>query len=323
MDNNALPDDVWAAARLIWENTVKITDSELIEQLTVSFGDAAPKSTGTISKRRSKHKWKKNTLAEATKRQSKQGESGNKSRNNGNNKARNNSTIPSKTNKAQNRNNPTALEVKSGIIDDLMDSVIIDAKGRAAIIKTFRRRYGKLGDLFDQALDVTLSIPELVEAANQAEADAMSDVSNANYGANFEIGENSGPVPSSDVDGVSVVEMANQKVKQAMVLSKSLTDTTTSLAVALKMISEVAMPMMGITVDDFKQSEQDRRLGALASLGDIDDKEREARARLVPELHARLLELEQFEASPDFGAEYKDDRSDDEIDEVDYTSVDD
>lgn len=81
--------------------------------------------------------------------------------------------------------------------------------------------------------------------------------------------------------------------------------------------------MMGITADDFKQSEQDRRLGALASLGDIDDKEREARARLVPELHARLLELEQFEASPDFGAEYKDDRSDDEIDEVDYTSVDD
>lgn len=76
MDNNALPDDVWAAARLIWENTVKITDSELIEQLTVSFGDAAPKSTGTISKRRSKHKWKKNTLAEATKRQSKQGRVG-------------------------------------------------------------------------------------------------------------------------------------------------------------------------------------------------------------------------------------------------------
>lgn len=323
MDNKSLSDDVWAAARLIWENTAKITDGELIKQLEVSFGDAAPKSTGTISKRRNKYNWTKNTLAEATKRSSKQSEGGNKNRNNRNNKARNNSNIPSKTNKAQNRNNPTPLEVKGGIIDDLMDSVIIDAKGRAKIIKTFRRRYGKLGDLFDQALDVTLSIPELVEAANQAEADAMNDVLNANYGANFEIGENAERAPSSDVDGVSVVEMANQKVKQAMVLSKSLTDTTTSLAVALKMISEVAMPMMGITADDFKQSEQDRRLGALASLGDIDEKQREARNSKLPELHARLLELEQVEASADFGIEYKDDQADDEIDEVDYTSVDD
>lgn len=83
------------------------------------------------------------------------------------------------------------------------------------------------------------------------------------------------------------------------------------------------MPMLGITADDFKQSEQERRLGALASLGNIDEKQREARNSKLPELHARLLEIEQVEASADFGAEYKDDRSDDEIDEVDYTSVDD
>lgn len=318
MDNKSLPDDVWAAARLIWENTVKITDGELIKQLEISFGDAAPKSTGTISKRRAKHNWTKNTLVEAAKRGSEQREGGNKNRNNRNNKARNNSNIPSKTNKAQNGNNPTSLEVKGGIIDDILDNVIIDAKGRAAIIKKYRRRYHNLGGLFDQALDVTLSIPALVEAANQAEADAMSDASNDNYGANFEIGES-----KQDVNVVAAVEMANQKVKQAMVLSKSLTDTTTSLAMALKMISEVDMPMLGITADDFKQSEQERRLGALASLGNIDEKQREARNSKLPELHARLLEIEQVEASADFGAEYKDDRSDDEIDEVDYTSVDD
>ena len=106
-----------------------------------------------------------------------------------------------------------------------------------------------------------------------------------------------------------------------MVLSKSLTDTTASLAAALKMISEVDMPMLGITADDFKQSEQDRRLGALAALGDIDDKEREARERLVPELHARLLEIMDVEASPSFGAEYKDDP--DEAEGIDYTDVED
>lgn len=314
MDNKSLPDDVWEAAKLIWENTPKITDSELIEQLTVSFGDNAPKSTGTISKRRSKHKWKKNTLAEATKRQSKQSESGNKNRNNRNNKSRNNSNIPLKTNKAQNRNNSTALEAKNGIIDDIFDNVIIDAKARAAIIQKYRRRYKNLGDLFDQALDITLSIKDLADDATRAEEDALI----AEYAACFGIGENKEAEPSNDV------EVAAQRVKKAMALSNALTSTTTSLAIALKAISEVDMPMLGITADDFKQSEQDRRLGALAALGDIDDKEREARQRLVPELRARLLEIMDVEASPDFGKEYNDDNPN-AIDEedVDYTDVED
>ena len=318
MDNKSLPDDVWSAARLIWENTVKITDSELIEQLRANFGDDAPKSTGTISKRRSKYKWKKNTLAEATKRQSEQGEGGNKNRNNRNNKSLNNSNIPSKTNKAQKGNNPSSLEVKGGIIDDILDNVVIDAKGRAIIIKKYRQRYKKLGDLFDQSLDVTLGIVDLVEAANEAEAEVMRAASDAHYGVNFEIGEAKKDV---DADILAKAELANQRVKEAMTLSNALTNTTTSLAIALKTISEVDMPMLGITADDFKQSEQDRRLGALAALGDIDDKEREARARLVPELHARLSEIMDVEASPSFGAEYKDDP--DEAEDVDYTAVDD
>lgn len=311
MDNKSLPDDVWEAAQLIWENTPKITDSEIIEQLTVAFGDDAPKSTGTVSKRRSKYKWKKNTLAAATKRQAKQSESGNKNRNNRNNKSRNNSNIPSKTNKAQNRNNSTALEAKNGIIDDIFDNVVIDAKGRAAIIQKYRRRYKNLGDLFDQALDITLSIKDLADDVTRAEEAALI----GNYGANFEIGENADAEPSSEV------EIAAQRVQKAMVLSKSLTDTTTSLAIALKAISEVDMPMLGITADDFKQSEQDRRLGALAALGNIDEKERQAREQKLPELHARLNEIMAVEASPSFGAEYKDDP--DEAEEVDFTDVED
>ena len=253
-----------------------------------------------------------NTLAAATKRQAKQSESGNKNRNNRNNKARNNSNIPSKTNKAQNGNNSTALEAKNGIIDDILDNVVIDAKGRATIIQKYRRRYKKLGELFDQTLDITLSIKELADDVTRAEEAALI----GNYGAKFEIGENTKAEPSNEV------EVAAQRVQKAMVLSRSLTDTTASLAAALKMISEVDMPMLGITADDFKQSEQDRRLGALAALGDIDDKEREARARLVPELHARLLEIMDVEASPSFGVEYNDDDSN-EAEEIDYTDVED
>lgn len=328
MDNRPLPTDIWEAARLIWENTAIITDRELIDQLSDAFGDEAPKSSGTISKRRKKEAWKKHSLVKLLKigsetvKTAAKGEAGRAgSKKSRKQKAQNNSLIPSKTNKAQNMESSAIEEARNAVIGDISESVIVNAADRAKVIQKYRRRYHNLGGLFDQALDITLSIPDLVEAANQVEADAMNEV-NANYGANFEIGENS-EKKDGDVDAVTEVELANQKVKQAMVLSKSLTDTVTSLAVALKMISEVDMPMLGITADDFKQSEQDRRLGALASLGDIDEKQRQARNSKLPELHARLLELEQVEASADFGAEYKDDQSDDEIDDVDYTSVDD
>lgn len=328
MDNRPLPTDIWEAARLIWENTATITDRELIDQLSDAFGEEAPKSSGTISKRRKKEAWKKHSLVKLLKigsetvKTAAKGEAGRAgSKKSRKQKAQNNSLIPSKTNKAQNMESSAIEEARNAVIGDISESVIVNAADRAKVIQKYRRRYHNLGGLFDQALDITLSIPDLVEAANQVEADAMNEV-NANYGANFEIGENS-EKKDGDVDAVTEVELANQKVKQAMVLSKSLTDTVTSLAVALKMISEVDMPMLGITADDFKQSEQDRRLGALASLGDIDEKQRQARNSKLPELHARLLELEQVEASADFGAEYKDDQSDDEIDDVDYTSVDD
>lgn len=328
MDNRPLPTDIWEAARLIWENTATITDRELIDQLSDAFGEEAPKSSGTISKRRKKEAWKKHSLVKLLKigsetvKTAAKGEAGRAgSKKSRKQKAQNNSLIPSKTNKAQNMESSAIEEARNAVIGDISESVIVNAADRAKVIQKYRRRYHNLGGLFDQALDITLSIHDLVEAANQVEADAMNEV-NANYGANFEIGENS-EKKDGDVDAATEVELANQKVKQAMVLSKSLTDTVTSLAVALKMISEVDMPMLGITADDFKQSEQDRRLGALASLGDIDEKQRQARNSKLPELHARLLELEQVEASADFGAEYKDDQSDDEIDDVDYTSVDD
>lgn len=60
-------DDVWKVARFIWENTDKITDRDLVKQLEESHGEYAPKSSGSISKRRNKEGWVKNKLIKITK----------------------------------------------------------------------------------------------------------------------------------------------------------------------------------------------------------------------------------------------------------------
>lgn len=308
MDSRSLKDEIWAAAKFIWENTPEITDRELVDQLQASYGIDAPKSGGTISKRRNKESWSKQSLVKPARSSSQTESRGDGIKPKRNQESQNKNLIPSKTNKAQNTESDAELESAESRIGGIAESVVIDAQGRAALINKTRRRFVNLGKLFDQALSITLSISDLADEADKAEQDALT----GNYGADFEIGENKDE-PSNDA------EAAGQKVQKAMVLSKALTDTTTSLAMALKMISEVEMPLCGITADDFKQSDQDRRLGALAALGDIDAKEREARSRLTPALHERLRELEAVEASDDFG---RIDEGGEDIEDIDYTSVD-
>ncbi|WP_010197067.1 hypothetical protein [Psychrobacter sp. PAMC 21119] len=310
MNNSPLPDDMWAAARLIWENTIKITDAELIEQLEVKFKDDVPKSTGTISKRRKKEEWAKNTLAEAGKRVAEQSITAPV----GNNFGGKRKNIPPKTNKAQKVEKSGDQEERKGIIDGIMNEVVLDAKGRASIIHKYRRRYVKAGELFDQALEVTLSIKEQADEVDQLR-DALLEEADS-HASDFEIGENGKITEELE----KKTQLAMEKVQKSMVLSKALTDTALSLATGLKMLSEVDMPMCGITAEDFKESAQDRRLGALALLGDIDKKEKEARDRLVPELHDQLRAIEEIEASADFGR--GDWQDDEEIDDVDYTTID-
>ena len=200
-----------------------------------------------------------------------------------------------------------AQEEKKGIIDGIMDDVVLDAKGRASIIHKYRRRYLKVGELFDQAIDITASIKNQADEVDQFQEEL--------YGGKFEIGEN-GAI-AEEVQ--KKAEQAMDRVQKTMLLSKRLTDTAVSLAMGLKMLSEVDMPMCGITAEDFKESAQDRRLGALALLGDIDKKEKEARDRLVPELHDQLRAIEEIESSADFGRDGWQD--DEEIDDIDYTAI--
>lgn len=313
MSDRYSKDEIWAAAKLIWENTPQITDRELLDQLQTTYGNSSPKSSGSVSKRRRKEAWTKQSLVKSPKNILKTQEEDAGSKQSRKQESQNNTLIPSKTNKAQNRESEEEVEAAGSRIGEIADNVVIDAKGRAAIIIKTRRRYANLGGLFDQALAITLSIPELADEAARIEQEALA----GEYGVNFEIGENDKKEP------IAEVEAAAQKLQQAMVLSKSLTETTTSLAMALKTISEVEMPLCGITADDFKQSDQDRRLGALAALGDIDQKEREARERLKPKLEQRLRRIKDAEESADFGLDDEGNEGGaNDIDEVDYTDVD-
>lgn len=269
MSSHYSKDEVWASARFIWENTPHITDRELIEQLKTGYGNASPKSSGTISKRRKKENWVKNSLVQTSKKDMDLEANSDGSKPEWKQKPRNTHLISSKTNKAQNLESDTELEAAGSKIEGIVESVVIDAQGRAKIIKNTRRRFDNLGQLFDQALAAALSL--------QGYADAASE----------------------DPE-------AGEQVQKALLLSESLSDTVGNLAKSLKIIAEVEMPLCGITADDFKQSDQDRRLNALAALGDIHGQEEAARARLIPQLHARLLEIEKTAESEDFGIQYND-----------------
>lgn len=285
MSSHYSKDEVWASARFIWENTPNLTDRELIEQLKTGYGNAAPKSSGTISKRRKKENWDKNSLVQTFKKDMDLEANSDGSKPEWKQKPQNTHLIPSKTNKAENLESDTELEAAGSKIEGIVESVVIDAQGRAKIIKNTRRRFDNLGQLFDQALTAALSLQGYANAASED-------------------------------------PKAGEQIQKALLLSESLSDTVGNLAKSLKIIAEVEMPLCGITADDFKQSDQDRRLNALAALGDIHEQEQAARARLIPELHARLLEIEKTAESEDFGIQYNDQPPQIQSDIVDYTTLD-
>ncbi|MGP5009975.1 hypothetical protein ACTXIR_03525 [Psychrobacter glacincola] len=285
MSSHYSKDEVWASARFIWENTPNITDRELIEQLNTGYGNAAPKSSGTISKRRKKENWVKNSLVQISKKEMGLEANSDGSKPEWKQKPQNTHLIASKTNKAQNLESDTELEAAGSKIEGIVESVVIDTQGRAKIIRNTRRRFDNLGQLFDQALTAALSLQGYANAADE------------------------------DPE-------AGEQVQKALLLSESLSSTVGNLAKSLKIIAEVEMPLCGITADDFKQSDQDRRLNALAALGDIHEQEQAARARLIPQLHARLLEIEKTADSEDFGIQYNDQQPQIQSDVTDYTALD-
>ena len=279
--NKPLPDDVWKAARLIWENTPVITDRELIEQLKASYDNKAPRSNGTVSKRRKKEEWTKKSMVIPSKNyQPKQESEVIKNGKSGNQNERSPTLVPLKTNKAQNMEKSAKREPKNTLLEEITNNVVMNAKQRAAIIVKTRKRWRAVGDIADQATTLSLS---LLDMANDKDADP-------------------------------------EEIQKTLVLTGALSNTLDTLTRSLKIISEVELPLCGITPEDFKQSDQERRLGALEALGDIDKEEREARERLTAELQDRLRWVEDTASSSDFGR--SDSPSVEDIEDIDYTSVD-
>jgi len=275
-------DDVWAAARFIWENTPNISDREMVEELTIHFGDDAPKSNGTISKKRNKEGWEKvktvrkvEPVAEPVEpKPSKQAKKRNQLE-------PRSEVVPSKTNNVEAVEPRTSLEPMQQKIVEIYDKVVMDSKARAAIIQKTRRRFARLGHLADKGIEITEQMIHDVEFGGDGE-----------------------------------------EIQKALVLTDSIATTLDKFSRSMKMIAEVEMPLCGIAPEDFKESEQDRRLGALDKLKGIDIAERAARDKMLPELKERLRRMEQMDESgvalDDLDAEM-----DSEIDEIDYTAVDD
>lgn len=276
-------DGVWDAIKLLWENTPEITYDEIRDVLQPTYGDAVPKSNGSMSKRKSREKWSKQNPLKTTKKQEVAGnikaktkQKGGKS---GNLPAREIAIISTETNKAQNEEISLAREMLNGKLEEISDTVVMGAKDRAAIIVRHRKRWKTQGSIHDNLTGLALSL-----------LDDLDDI-------------NADP------------EAVQKKIAVINILANTL-DVTTRTA---KTISEVELPLCGITPEDFKQSEQERRLGALEGLGDIYNEEREAREALTAELNDRLRWIEDTASSSDFGQPEKDD----DIEDIDYVQVDD
>ena len=176
---DATIEDVWAAAKLIWENTAKVSDRDLIEQLGISFGELAPKSSGTISKRRKKEDWQKATPLKPKKARQKgeakqAGSTENWKQNDPKTKV-----IPSATNRVQNVEAEPILEAKKSAIVEHNGSVIMTDKQRAAIIVKSRNRLDKAGVLTDHGLRITLSVLDHVESGDGEEIQKAIVISDA------------------------------------------------------------------------------------------------------------------------------------------------
>lgn len=257
-------DDVWEAARIIWENTPKISDRELLERLIETFGKRAPTSHTTIGRKRKSQKWVKKAGLDAPKKdtQTKKKRTKNapkaratKAQNN-NNTSKNNKehdNAPSQENKSDNAPKQGALILWQHTEDKIKteaERIILDAKEKAKIVLKHRRRISQLGALQETVLDTLNNLQHL----------------------------------DPEFDGEKVAQVLGISDASAKVL-RALTDSQES-------IFKQEMTVCGITMADFEMSEQDRRMAGLAALEGIADEEAQMRQTLKAELTERLAQIE-------------------------------
>lgn len=257
-------DDVWEAARIIWENTPKISDRELLERLIETFGKRAPTSHTTIGRKRKSQKWVKKAGLDAPKKDTetkkKRTKNAPKARatkaQNNNNTSKNNKehdNAPSQENKSDNAPKQGALILWQHTEDKIKaeaERIILDAKEKVKIVLKHRRRIKQLGELQETVLDTLNNLQHL----------------------------------DPEFNGEKVAQVLGISDASAKVL-RALTDSQES-------IFKQEMTVCGITMADFEMSEQDRRMAGLAALEGIADEEAQMRQTLKAELTERLAQIE-------------------------------
>ncbi len=251
----AVSNEVWEMARAIYENTPNISLTDLLDRLKEMFGDDAPKSKSTLSRKIKKESWQVKTGIEVVtdeeiKKKNKQAK-----------KKPKQELLP----KANDRELQVFEKVKQAEqkIEQELNNLTLTAQQRAEIIVKHRNRLQSLGTYQDYILTLACNI--------------------SNY----------------DIDSDS--EKDGDSIRKILIMSKEMSSTLNQLTSAQKLIAEQEFALCGITADDFTQSEQERRLGALSLLDGIADEEREARHRLKGQLMERLEWIEDLENDPSLG----------------------
>lgn len=254
-----LPDDMWEAARVIWENTPSMSDRDLLTRLQELYDDKAPKTHSAITRRRNKEKWVKKTKIthhSSTKKQAPRKKPSTKKEEN-TSQSLDNTGENNKENDSENQAPPgTTLtvwqEVEEKVIKEAT-KLALSIEEKAQIIMKHRKRLAHLGELQENTIGVVNSL----------------------YGLDPKF------------DGDEIV----QTIQIAETLSKTLKQLTDSQ----KVIAEQEMPLSGITPDDFHQSESEKRQASIEAMAGIAEQERMNRQAKLPALMARLKELENMD----------------------------
>lgn len=90
-------------------------------------------------------------------------------------------------------------------------------------------------------------------------------------------------------------EVDGEKIQRLIVISEVLSRTTNQLTASQKVIAEQEFTISGITVDDLKQSEQEKRMEGLKLLEGIEEEERAFREQSKLTLMQRLHEFEHMQ----------------------------
>ena len=163
--------------------------------------------------------------------------------------------------------------------DRTKQKIVLSTEQRASVIIKHRNRLHNLGALEDVITMLSLDVAENVLNPTPIELDHIS---------------------TGEDDDYRFHDDEEDPIAKKLGVIKSLSFVLGNLTQAQKVIAEQEMPMCGISAEDFKQSEQERRLGALEALAGIDEEERAAREKLHKELQERMQSLTQLEHDPDF-----------------------